>query len=230
MLSVRSTRIAAGLAMSISLSTVPAPPEEMVSARRPWISSSPPEPGIDTASSLRGTGERASTARSRPPVSAKTVVPSVLTMSGSSTPASWTLVVDESGVVGAGAATGVVEPPSSPPPEIGKPGTRRGGSSRGGGAWRSEEHTSELQSHSDLVCRLLLAKKNRSPLYGLAQKEKARIRTKEDPLRNCEVAMKRNEDAGLAVTGGDIERAIKLYDISIREECVSSHPYERLAS
>ena len=25
---------------------------------------------------------------------------------------------------------------------------------------RSEEHTSELQSHSDLVCRLLLEKKN----------------------------------------------------------------------
>src|SRR5438034_8856686 len=31
-------------------------------------------------------------------------------------------------------------------------------------AWglRSEEHTSELQSHSDLVCRLLLEKKNTS--------------------------------------------------------------------
>src|SRR5438034_4209361 len=27
-------------------------------------------------------------------------------------------------------------------------------------AHRSEEHTSELQSHSDLVCRLLLEKKN----------------------------------------------------------------------
>src|SRR5438132_12552294 len=27
-------------------------------------------------------------------------------------------------------------------------------------ALRSEEHTSELQSHSDLVCRLLLEKKN----------------------------------------------------------------------
>src|SRR5437588_6824895 len=27
--------------------------------------------------------------------------------------------------------------------------------------YRSEEHTSELQSHSDLVCRLLLEKKNR---------------------------------------------------------------------
>src|SRR5437588_1139845 len=26
------------------------------------------------------------------------------------------------------------------------------------GCWRSEEHTSELQSHSDLVCRLLLEK------------------------------------------------------------------------
>src|SRR5207237_3284707 len=27
-------------------------------------------------------------------------------------------------------------------------------------AWRSEEHTSELQSHLNLVCRLLLEKKN----------------------------------------------------------------------
>src|SRR5438132_4704985 len=31
---------------------------------------------------------------------------------------------------------------------------------------RSEEHTSELQSHSDLVCRLLLEKKKRSDGYG----------------------------------------------------------------
>src|SRR5438034_11744481 len=30
---------------------------------------------------------------------------------------------------------------------------------------RSEEHTSELQSHSDLVCRLLLEKKNRNPHF-----------------------------------------------------------------
>src|SRR5438034_2740224 len=29
------------------------------------------------------------------------------------------------------------------------------------GALRSEEHTSELQSHSDLVCRLLLEKKKK---------------------------------------------------------------------
>src|SRR5260221_3743760 len=29
---------------------------------------------------------------------------------------------------------------------------------------RSEEHTSELQSHSDLVCRLLLEKKKNTPI------------------------------------------------------------------
>src|SRR5215211_4860465 len=31
---------------------------------------------------------------------------------------------------------------------------------------RSEEHTSELQSHSDLVCRLLLEKKKQSRIYA----------------------------------------------------------------
>src|SRR5947207_12448550 len=31
---------------------------------------------------------------------------------------------------------------------------------------RSEEHTSELQSHSDLVCRLLLEKKKKRPRDG----------------------------------------------------------------
>src|SRR5260221_10918495 len=36
---------------------------------------------------------------------------------------------------------------------------------------RSEEHTSELQSHSDLVCRLLLEKKKKE-LARLARKEK----------------------------------------------------------
>src|SRR5436309_13277831 len=32
----------------------------------------------------------------------------------------------------------------------------------GGTLWRSEEHTSELQSRENLVCRLLLEKKNSS--------------------------------------------------------------------
>src|SRR5438034_8537224 len=34
----------------------------------------------------------------------------------------------------------------------------------GGNDMRSEEHTSELQSHSDLVCRLLLEKKKKKQL------------------------------------------------------------------
>src|SRR5438034_7492704 len=37
------------------------------------------------------------------------------------------------------------------------------------GARRSEEHTSELQSHSDLVCRLLLEKKNTNELSKQTQ-------------------------------------------------------------
>src|SRR5437588_8738358 len=32
---------------------------------------------------------------------------------------------------------------------------------------RSEEHTSELQSHSDLVCRLLLEKKKKKKVYNV---------------------------------------------------------------
>src|SRR5947207_8539652 len=39
---------------------------------------------------------------------------------------------------------------------------RGAGTGLSGGAHRSEEHTSELQSHSDLVCRLLLEKKKGS--------------------------------------------------------------------
>src|SRR5260370_15959363 len=40
---------------------------------------------------------------------------------------------------------------------------RRQNNSRGDGLfWRSEEHTSELQSHLNLVCRLLLEKKKKA--------------------------------------------------------------------
>src|SRR5260370_19436883 len=35
---------------------------------------------------------------------------------------------------------------------------------------RSEEHTSELQSHLNLVCRLLLEKKKKTKLRSIAQK------------------------------------------------------------
>src|SRR5690242_21032586 len=41
-------------------------------------------------------------------------------------------------------------------------GLRAGRQAAGGWAERSEEHTSELQSHVNLVCRLLLEKKKKS--------------------------------------------------------------------
>src|SRR5215211_9546282 len=40
------------------------------------------------------------------------------------------------------------------------------------GRRRSEEHTSELQSHSDLVCRLLLEKKKKKKIRRIDQKKK----------------------------------------------------------
>src|SRR5215471_21283248 len=45
------------------------------------------------------------------------------------------------------------------------------GPSPRGPEWRSEEHTSELQSRRDLVCRLLLEKKKKRG-YNLCYKQK----------------------------------------------------------
>src|SRR5438034_5749245 len=46
-------------------------------------------------------------------------------------------------------------------PAPARPAGRRARARRPGSVPRSEEHTSELQSHSDLVCRLLLEKKKK---------------------------------------------------------------------
>src|SRR2546430_4235825 len=48
------------------------------------------------------------------------------------------------------------------------------------GTPRSEEHTSELQSQSNLVCRLLLEKKNRSKPEFLAQIDTAHVLVADD--------------------------------------------------
>src|SRR5437588_4498035 len=42
---------------------------------------------------------------------------------------------------------------------------------------RSEEHTSELQSHSDLVCRLLLEKKKKKTRTNYTNNKTARARS-----------------------------------------------------
>src|SRR6266478_7029303 len=44
---------------------------------------------------------------------------------------------------------------------------------------RSEEHTSELQSQSNLVCRLLLEKKKKKKLYNNKKKKKKKKKIKE---------------------------------------------------
>ena len=69
-----------------------------------------------------------------------------------------------------------------------------------------------------------------SPLYGLEEEERERIGTEEDPLRDFEAAMQRNEEAERALQGGDAGRAIDLLETSVSEGFVGSHPYERLAS
>src|SRR5947207_6054427 len=59
-------------------------------------------------------------------------------------------------------APGTGSPPASPgwlAPAIRCPAPADRGRAPAPAAGRSEEHTSELQSHSDLVCRLLLEKK-----------------------------------------------------------------------
>src|SRR5260221_8993136 len=50
---------------------------------------------------------------------------------------------------------------------------------------RSEEHTSELQSHSDLVCRLLLEKKN--TLNGAEKYRLSISNDLSDPTRNSSI-------------------------------------------
>src|SRR2546421_6138968 len=50
-------------------------------------------------------------------------------------------------------------PPLATDLPVGDDGSRHGGSLMSSRERRSEEHTSELQSRSDIVCRLLLEKK-----------------------------------------------------------------------
>src|SRR5476649_3003287 len=49
---------------------------------------------------------------------------------------------------------------------------------------RSEEHTSELQSHSDLVCRLLLEKKKKNNRDHTQKKNKKNINNHEQVNNN----------------------------------------------
>ena len=69
-----------------------------------------------------------------------------------------------------------------------------------------------------------------SPLFGLDPSERERIGTEDDPLHGFEAAMERHTEAAAAERNGDPQRAIQLYETSVAEGFVGSHPYERLAS
>src|SRR5947207_7875851 len=53
---------------------------------------------------------------------------------------------------------------------------------------RSEEHTSELQSHSDLVCRLLLEKKSSGSTTSSPPRQETSDRTATRPARTPRIA------------------------------------------
>src|SRR2546421_6898817 len=65
-----------------------------------------------------------------------------------------------------------VEPPAEFPPEVDRDSAR------------SEEHTSELQSRSDLVCRLLLEKKKKM-ITCVVERSQSKSDHQLDPLRRC---------------------------------------------
>src|SRR3954449_1591845 len=55
---------------------------------------------------------------------------------------------------------------------------------------RSEEHTSELQSHSHLVCRLLLEKKKSNDIARTQSADRDRLQTQLDEVRDEVVYLK----------------------------------------
>src|SRR3989440_5301469 len=55
----------------------------------------------------------------------------------------------------------------------------------------SEEHTSELQSRSDLVCRLLLEKKKKNKYKQLTDDKHTQVNSKRSKIQRC---MRRHQD------------------------------------
>ncbi len=60
--------------------------------------------------------------------------------------------------------------------------------------------------------------------------ENTNIGTEDAPLHGYEAAVERHEAAVRADASGDPETAIQLYERSVAENFVGSHPYEALAS
>lgn len=67
-------------------------------------------------------------------------------------------------------------------------------------------------------------------LSTLDPEERAKIGTERDPLLGYEAAVERHQQAMEADSRGDPDEAIRLYERSVAEGFVGSHPYEALAS
>src|SRR5438034_1128960 len=76
------------------------------------------------------------------------------------------------------------------------------------GGQRSEEHTSELQSHSDLVCRLPLGKKKRGPDIIDRPSNGATARPRLRELRNRYGHAPHQEVVALRERASELERAL----------------------
>src|SRR2546427_6140991 len=67
--------------------------------------------------------------------------------------------------------------------------TGGGSTSRVSGTWRSEEHTSELQSQSNLVCRLLLEKKKKKHTTSCTKEPEIACTTSDDTTSSSPTPM-----------------------------------------
>ena len=64
----------------------------------------------------------------------------------------------------------------------------------------------------------------------LSPEEAARIGTEEDLLSGYEAALERNTEAARLEERGDVQGAFRFYEVSVAENFVGAHPYERLAA
>lgn len=64
----------------------------------------------------------------------------------------------------------------------------------------------------------------------LSPEEREEIGTEKDPLYGYEAALERNTEAHKAEGRGDVVGAVRLYEMSVAENFVGAHPYERLAA
>ena len=77
--------------------------------------------------------------------------------------------------------------------------------------------------------RLFVEEWRSSGSSGLGIKEIEKVGTPEDLLHGYEKALKRNFAAMKAERREEVDRTVVLYEQSVEEDFVESHPYERLA-